>query len=205
MKICRFFFWGGGDFNSILDPEKDPKLNIDLFNREATPNPRCSEFLAKNLSRLRLVDPFRLLKNDCFDFTYHSNSGASRLDHVLIPSFLRNLLSTVDFNLTSKSFDHKNVTVKLGTSRKNKKFKILNELIGTKLSDRTFKMSKFFVYYDHFTVQLNEQLKTKCIELLELDNKIRSLERCLLERDDSLLKTMLDLCYKDFDLTFVES
>ena len=196
-------FWGG-DFNSILDPEKDPKLNMDLFNRETIPNPRCSEFLAKNLSRLGLIDPFRTLKSDYLDFTYQSNGGASRLDHLLVPSFLRNCLSAVNFNLTSKSFDHKNVCVKLGNFKKIKKPKILKELIGTRISVRTIKMSKFLIYYDHFESQLNLQLKSKCIELLELDKKISSLEKCLLEREDLLLRTILDLCYKDFELTFIE-
>ena len=111
----------GGDFNSILDPEKNPKLNMDLLNRETIPNPRCSEFLSKNLSRLGLIDPFRTLKSDYLDFTYLSNGGASRLDHVLVPSFLRNSLSAVSFNLTSKSFDHKNVSIKLGNLNKNQK------------------------------------------------------------------------------------
>ena len=79
----------GGDFNSVLDPEKDPKLNMDLFNRENIPNIRCSEFLATNIGNLGLLDPFRLLKGEFSNFTFQSGSGASRLDHILIPTFLR--------------------------------------------------------------------------------------------------------------------
>ena len=194
----------GGDFNSVLDPEKDPKLNMDLFNRESIPNIRCSEFLATNIGNLGLLDPFRLLKGEFFDFTFRSASGASRLDHVLIPTFLRSCLSSVNFIQTSKHFDHKNVTVKLGATKKVKKPRILDELSCTKISERSIKMSKLFIFFDHFRTQIDEPLEQKCTELIEINNKISCLEKYLLETDDLFLRNLLINCYKDFELLYIE-
>lgn len=200
----KFPLFFGGDLNSVLDPEKDPKKNIDLYNRSAIPNPKCSELLAKNLPKLGLIDPFRFSNSDSFDFTYISNGGASRIDHLLVPSFLSNSISAVHFSLSSNNFDHKNVTVVFSGTQKLKKKKILNEILNTRTSNRIIKMGKFCLFFDCLRHILDEPLASNCLKLLSLDFKIKGLECSLLERDDLLLFTLLDQCYREFEICYTE-
>ena len=65
-------------------------------------------------------------------------------------------------------------------------------------------MGKFCLFFDCLRHILDEPLASNCLKLLSLDFKIKGLECSLLERDDLLLFTLLDQCYREFEIGYAE-
>jgi exonuclease III len=110
----------GGDWNTVWD--RGPVgTNIDTFQMARVPNQKNSELLGNMSAELALFDPYRVLYPDKRNYTYspfgNMRLNRSRLDFFLISANVLPDLLNCDssFSTTTKLFDHKSVTLTLGT------------------------------------------------------------------------------------------
>jgi hypothetical protein len=127
-----------GDWNATWDP-RPVNENIDVINMAAIPSQQrslCINHLANNLE---LTDPFWILHPVKREFTYVPNArinlNRSRIDYFLISRSMAEFLidCKISPSLSSTSFDHKKISLSIGTVKKCKDFnKIDNNFIKNK-------------------------------------------------------------------------
>ena len=194
----------GGDFNCVMDNEQDPKLNTDLFNRSGIPNKKISKEISFLMNDFGLLDAFRCKNGDKQDFSFFSAGGASRIDHLLIPKELKNIVTKSNYLKLSNYFDHKGLLLNMKAVKRLKKKRILNELFSSMSGKRIIKMGKFYTFYDQLNIQLPVDLQSNCEELLSSNNKIIGIETFMLHKEDKWLEYLLELEYRNFNLLWGE-
>jgi exonuclease III len=109
----------GGDWNATWD-SRPAEENIDVINMVNIPSRIRTDQIHRLSEKMQLTDPFRTLYPVKREFTYVPNAwvsiNRSRIDFFLISEnlvvVLRDLL--ISPSLTSVSFDHKKIILKLG-------------------------------------------------------------------------------------------
>jgi len=124
----------GGDWNSTWDSSPVPQ-NIDVLNMVNIPSRRRALKISSIAVTLSLTDPYRFFNPMRREFTYipnaQNNRNRSRLDFFLISESLitecKN--SQIPHSLSSKLFDHKQITLCFKDERKNNLQKINDTIL----------------------------------------------------------------------------
>jgi hypothetical protein len=122
----------GGDWNATWD-QRPAENNIDVINMANIPS--RTDQIKRIALKYRLTDPFRALNPVRQEFTYVLNARInlkrSRLDYFLISEDQLTNVAEASINpvLSSTSFDHKKIFLRLGKQAKATNFNKINDRV----------------------------------------------------------------------------
>jgi exonuclease III len=170
----------GGDWNttpSYLAPD----INPDVYNMNAIPSKKRSEWLEQVCHNLELCDAYRIANGNDTDFShvpFGNKKNRSRIDFFLISSSLCGNIEkcTISGWHNKKLFDHKPILLAIGKGKKRGRSSINNRILEHPLFLLTFLLSLYECYIENLSLGTfgcyDVLIRDLCSDLDEIDRRV---------------------------------